>query len=120
MHLLGRWAFAALSRIDTSASDADTSATIRSLYVACTAMRQRLAGCCSDGGRGDGRDWSPTACGSATSPLACGSATSGTATALGDLPLGLQRRVASLNVLITITGGCFHQAPREEWQGDED
>ena len=28
------------------------------------------------------------------------------------------RRAAALNVLITITGGHFAQAPREEWQGD--
>jgi len=26
-------------------------------------------------------------------------------------------RVAALNVLITIAGGFFHQAPREEWEG---
>ena len=37
-----------------------------------------------------------------------------------DVSTSLRRRCAALNVLITLTGGYFQQAPREEWRGVED
>ena len=91
---LGRWTFAALSRLEKQ-SDADTCATVRELYVACTALRGQLAASC------------------------CGE-DSGGANKYSQLPAEVQRRVASLNVLITIAGGYFQQAPREEWLGEEE
>ena len=89
----GRWAFALLLRLEHS-HDADTSSAVRALYSACCDVRAELAAT-SDAQRGGGcHSWV-------------------------DLPAPVQRRVACLNLLITMSAGIFEQAPREEWMGDE-
>jgi hypothetical protein len=88
----GRWAYAAMARVDASL-DADLCATIRSLYLNCIQLRAKLAERHGDGG--------------------------GQLELLGD---DAMRRVAALNIVITLCGGYFNQGPRDEWQGivDED
>ena len=90
---LARWAFAALMRLENAQHDADTGAAVRALYTSCCAVRAELG----------------------AALLANGGAT---ASAWSALPAPAARRVARLNVLITLSGGLFGQAPRDEWIGD--
>ena len=81
---------AAMARVDASL-DADLCATIRALYMKCIVLRARLAEQHGDGG--------------------------GRLELLGEDSM---RRIAALNVVITLCGGYFNQGPREEWRGVEE
>ena len=86
---LARWLYAALARLDRDVMDADTCATVRAIYLASTTLRAQL-----------------------TSQMS-------TAELLQrrSNDEGWRQRVAALNVILTLTGGYFQQAPREEWLG---
>jgi|LauGreDrversion4_1035100.scaffolds.fasta_scaffold32269_2 survival of motor neuron protein-interacting protein 1 len=90
---LARWAFAALMRLENAYHDADTGAAVRALYTSCSAVRAELGAALLANGGAAASAWSA-------------------------LPAPAARRVARLNVLITLSGGLFGQAPRDEWMGD--
>ena len=90
---LSLWLFAALAAIERDgALDADVAATVRALYSACVDLREALAA--SVRGSEAAGSWAL-------------------------LPAGIQERAVAINMLLTLSGGFFHQAPREEWQGGQ-
>lgn len=109
--LLGQWIFAVLVRLEKEL-DADTAATVRSIFRTCTSLRATLAEPSSSSSLNGGECTPNTsACSSS------GEAPDLVATHLS--PQERVRRVSVLNLLITLSGGFFGQAPAEEWLGAE-
>jgi CheY-like chemotaxis protein len=85
-----RWIYAAFARLDKTQLDADACATVRAIFTACIQLRAQML----NSERSEERDGAGTPSNSS--------------------------EIAALNVLITIAGGFFGQAPTEDWLGVEE
>jgi len=102
---LSLWLFAAMSRLERGALDADTSATLRALVRTCLALRTELpAAAAPADGTVD------------AAAVADSSAEDGTAADAEGAADNTAQRAAALNVLLGLAGAFFGQASADELQ----